>query len=170
MIQNQNRHNDHEWMNIIHKCRNSGLTDKEWCSEHNIPMSTFYSNLKRLYQGCVTEHMGRNIHAGFLSESTEEVVYILILHCRAFMISADLKQHMVCFNIRIMIRADILRKEIHQFIRAVQYSGAFHGLDLCQVLQFPSVTDVDLLPGDIEILKPKCQCLTYPHPCLERGH
>lgn len=48
MIQNQNRHNDHEWMNIIHECRNSGLTDKEWCSEHNIPMSTFYSSLKRL--------------------------------------------------------------------------------------------------------------------------
>ena len=46
MIQNQNRHNDHEWMNIIHECRNSGLTDKEWCSE------TIYNTFLELQQIC----------------------------------------------------------------------------------------------------------------------
>lgn len=39
---------DEEWLELIIKCRQSGLTDKEWCHQNNINRSTFYNVVKRL--------------------------------------------------------------------------------------------------------------------------
>lgn len=33
---------------LITECRQSGLTDREWCLEHGINLSTFYSWIKKL--------------------------------------------------------------------------------------------------------------------------
>ena len=45
---NQIRHTDDEWMEIISECRNSGLSDSEWCREHDISKYTFYKAVARL--------------------------------------------------------------------------------------------------------------------------
>lgn len=37
-----------EWMDLIQECRTSGLGDKEWCEQHGIPISTFYTKITRL--------------------------------------------------------------------------------------------------------------------------
>ncbi len=48
-----NRINSDEQFRLIMECRNSGLSDHQWCTEHNIKPGTFYNWIKRLRQkGC----------------------------------------------------------------------------------------------------------------------
>ena len=37
-------------MELITRCRQSGLSDDRWCREHGIPVSTFYRHVKILRQ------------------------------------------------------------------------------------------------------------------------
>lgn len=39
-----------QWMELIQECRTSGLGDKDWCEQHGIPISTFYTKITRLRQ------------------------------------------------------------------------------------------------------------------------
>lgn len=39
---------EREWMDLIQECRTSGLGDKDWCEQHGIPISTFYTKVTRL--------------------------------------------------------------------------------------------------------------------------
>lgn len=48
MTKRHPRRTDDEWMNLIQECRTSGLTDKEWCREHQIHSSNFYYHIRRL--------------------------------------------------------------------------------------------------------------------------
>ena len=38
---------DH-WLDLISQCRSSGLTDRQWCIQNGIPVSTFYYHVKAL--------------------------------------------------------------------------------------------------------------------------
>ena len=40
--------NDEHWLNLITQCRASGLTDRQWCIENGIPVSTFYYHVQAL--------------------------------------------------------------------------------------------------------------------------
>lgn len=42
------RHSDEEWMQLITSCRQSGLSDKEWCTVNGIAVSSFYNAVVRL--------------------------------------------------------------------------------------------------------------------------
>ncbi len=37
-----------EWMELVAECRQSGLTDVAWCTEHGISPSSFYNAVTRL--------------------------------------------------------------------------------------------------------------------------
>lgn len=39
---------DEHWFNLITQCRSSGLTDRQWCIENGIPVSTFYYHVRAL--------------------------------------------------------------------------------------------------------------------------
>ena len=39
---------DEEWFQIINECRSSGLSDSQWCKQHDIPESTFFCAVGRL--------------------------------------------------------------------------------------------------------------------------
>ena len=41
-------YSDEKWLDLISECRSSGLSDKDWCMEHQIGISTFYYHVKRL--------------------------------------------------------------------------------------------------------------------------
>ena len=43
--------NDEHWLNLITQCRSSGLTDRQWCIENGIPVSTFYYHVRAEYSG-----------------------------------------------------------------------------------------------------------------------
>lgn len=47
-INQRTRRSDQEWFNIISECRQSGLSDKNWCEIHDIPISSFHTAAKRL--------------------------------------------------------------------------------------------------------------------------
>lgn len=34
-------YSDEKWLDLISECRSSGLSDKDWCMEHQIGISTF---------------------------------------------------------------------------------------------------------------------------------
>ena len=40
--------NDEHWLKLITQCRSSGLTDRQWCIENGIPISTFYYHVRTL--------------------------------------------------------------------------------------------------------------------------
>ena len=40
--------NDDHWIERIAQCRSSGLTDRQWCIENGIPVSTFYYHVRAL--------------------------------------------------------------------------------------------------------------------------
>ena len=42
------RRTDDEWMQLITECRQSGVADKLWCEQHDIPISSFYNAVVRL--------------------------------------------------------------------------------------------------------------------------
>lgn len=42
------RRSDQEWIALIQECRTSGLGDKDWCEQHGIPISSFYTKITKL--------------------------------------------------------------------------------------------------------------------------
>lgn len=46
-FKDHNYHSCDEWMQVIQECRASGLSDSAWCHQNNIPISSFYSAVKR---------------------------------------------------------------------------------------------------------------------------
>ena len=60
-----NTKNTTDWMQLIQECRTSGLSDREWCSQNGIPVSTFYYHIKRLReQACdIPASVSRNAAA-----------------------------------------------------------------------------------------------------------
>lgn len=43
-----NRRSQDEWFQLIQECRSSGLSDRTWCEQHGILVSSFYNVVKRL--------------------------------------------------------------------------------------------------------------------------
>ena len=39
---------DEEWFQVINECRRSGLSDSQWCKQHDIRESTFFCAVGRL--------------------------------------------------------------------------------------------------------------------------
>ena len=39
---------DDHWLELISQCRSSGLTDRQWCIENGIPVSTFVNGKKQV--------------------------------------------------------------------------------------------------------------------------
>ena len=48
MNQRQPSRSSAEWMELITRCRQIGLSDSMWCEQHGIPSSTFYNAVTRL--------------------------------------------------------------------------------------------------------------------------
>lgn len=87
-----------EWMELIKICRGSGMTDKQWCSENQISLSTFHkqvcylrrqsypipeSQAKKRLQACETQEIvpldiiGRDIRPAQTQDSNTPAVQIL---------------------------------------------------------------------------------------------
>ncbi|HCA70802.1 MAG TPA: IS66 family insertion sequence hypothetical protein [Lachnospiraceae bacterium] len=51
MVQKELRHprrTNQEWLDLIQECRASGMSDKDWCDQHNIQRSSFYYHIRKL--------------------------------------------------------------------------------------------------------------------------
>lgn len=45
-----------EWGRRVEACRNSGQRVSEWCEEHGIPVSTYYSWQRKVFQAVLSEN------------------------------------------------------------------------------------------------------------------
>ena len=75
MVQKQTKRNEQEWIELIQECRTSGLSDKEWCFRHGIPISTFYNRVTALRKrACSIPSASRNVVS-----SSQQVVPVTII-------------------------------------------------------------------------------------------
>ena len=42
------RRTDEEWLSLIRECRSGGFSDRGWCEQNDISISTFYNTVTRL--------------------------------------------------------------------------------------------------------------------------
>ena len=52
------------WLELITQCRSSGLTDRQWCLENRIPVSTFYYHVRALRKMIITVRRGSSAYFG----------------------------------------------------------------------------------------------------------
>lgn len=75
MVQKQIKRNEQEWVDLIQECRTSGLSDKEWCFQHGIPVSTFYNRVTTLRKkACSIPAASRSVVS-----SSQQVVPVTII-------------------------------------------------------------------------------------------
>ena len=80
MATRQVRRSDQEWLDLIMECRQSGLSDKAWCLEHDIPPSTFYNAVTRLrMKACDIADQSDSTPVMDLTSRKQEVVPISIV-------------------------------------------------------------------------------------------
>ena len=71
-MQKPKKRNDDEWLDIITKCRTSGMSDRSWCASNGIVPSTFYNAIRRLQKkACMIPE-----HAPTQFQAAQEVVPI----------------------------------------------------------------------------------------------
>lgn len=62
-LQEVNRRNRlSQWSSQIAECRNSGLTVRQWCENHGIPQSTYYTWQKQVFQAMSCENEFVEVH------------------------------------------------------------------------------------------------------------
>ncbi len=74
-----NRRSQDEWFQLIQECRNSGLSDRAWCEQHGILVSSFYNAVKRLRKSACDIPLSSNRRTYALdltSASKQEAVQI----------------------------------------------------------------------------------------------
>ena len=74
-----NRRSQDEWFQLIQECRNSGLSDRTWCEQHGILVSSFYNAVKRLRKSACDIPLSSNRRTYALdltSASKQEAVQI----------------------------------------------------------------------------------------------
>lgn len=54
MSQNLQKFNAHnqlaQWGRMVEECRNSGMPVRKWCEAHSVPVSTYYTRQRRVFQ------------------------------------------------------------------------------------------------------------------------
>ena len=74
-----NRRSQDEWFQLIQECRSSGLSDRTWCEQHGILVSSFYNAVKRLRRSACDIPLSSNRRTYALdltSASKQEAVQI----------------------------------------------------------------------------------------------
>lgn len=93
------RRTDDEWLNIINECRTSGCSDKLWCQEHNITLSTFYYQIRRLRKKacCIPKPVNSSVNI-------QEVVQLDFTEQNAPLSSPEIRATKAETSIRITFR------------------------------------------------------------------
>ena len=66
-----------DWMEMVTACRQSGMTDADWCAEHGIAPSSFYNAVTRLRkQACQIPDPIKKVSTLDLTSRKQDVVRI----------------------------------------------------------------------------------------------
>ena len=91
-----------EWGRRVEACRNSGQQVSEWCAEHGIPVSTYYSWQRKVFQAV----------------SSENEVCFAEIPVRA--IGSDIAARIQCGELQVDIHAGADVETIQAIIRALK--------------------------------------------------
>ena len=53
-----------EWANRVKECRSSGLSVKQWCTENNVALSTFYTWQKKVFNAVSVQVQQTSVNSG----------------------------------------------------------------------------------------------------------
>ena len=76
---NTQRRTAEEQYQLIMECRNSGLSDSQWCTEHGINPGTFYNWVSRLRKKACLEVPPANGQGTYEAAANQEVVKLEVL-------------------------------------------------------------------------------------------
>ena len=63
-----------EWAKRVKECRRSGLSVKQWCTENNVALSTFYTWQKRVFNAVSVQVQQTLVNSGpVFAEITKEL-------------------------------------------------------------------------------------------------
>ena len=68
-----------EWMELVTECRQSGMTDADWCRENDIAVSTFYNWVSRCRKAAADQIPAPNCGHCEIPHSKQDVVPIDIV-------------------------------------------------------------------------------------------
>ena len=72
------RRSDEEWFRLINECRRSGLSDSQWCKQHDIRDSTFFCAVKRLREKAMRFLIAKIQLMSFRAHSPDRMWFELI--------------------------------------------------------------------------------------------
>lgn len=74
----QNRRTSQDWLDIITACRQSGMSDRDWCDAHGVSIYSFYGAITRLRKKSYTvpERDGKRIPCEMDFTSRQDVVRV----------------------------------------------------------------------------------------------
>ncbi len=106
MERRQQKVNQHsrlmEWGQRVEACRSSGQRVSEWCAEHDIPVSTYYSWQRKVYRA--------------ISEENE----VCFAEIAAGAANADTAASIHCGELRVDIQAGASAETIRAIIQALR--------------------------------------------------
>lgn len=117
-----------EWLSLITECRQSGLSDYEWCSRNGISQSTFYKAVRRLRGSAeIAAPSSKQVPYDLTNDKRQDVVPIRIIPETDVTEAPEMPmdhnpgcQMMIsCGNIRIQLTNDISPAIIKHVIRAL---------------------------------------------------
>lgn len=63
-----------QWREMVHDCRNSGQTVAAWCSEHSMPVATYYRRQKLVWEQESRKLPGKSIGSQMIQAEERQMV------------------------------------------------------------------------------------------------
>ena len=63
-----------QWREMVHDCRNSGQTVAAWCSEHSMPVATYYRRQKLVWEQESRKLPGKSIGSQMIQAEERQLV------------------------------------------------------------------------------------------------
>lgn len=76
--------NIQKWLEVIHRCRDSGLSNKQWCEENGISLKSYYYWLAKIRKLAIEDLPYRRYAGSVSTEVPETTVFAsipVISHC-----------------------------------------------------------------------------------------
>ena len=99
----KNQYSIQYWLDIIHRCRESGLSNNQWCEENGISIKSYYYWLAKI-RNMAVEDLPRKKHVVCQSESSVDFAEIHM---------ETLPQNTFSANAPVIIRSGAFAIEVH---------------------------------------------------------
>ena len=82
VLEIRNEYRLEEWAQMIRRCRESGLSNREFCRQNGISEKTFYYRLRKLREAAVRTESDSNVTLFRVEPHPDDAMHINMLHIR----------------------------------------------------------------------------------------